>query len=93
MARSFHSAASRCASADFTPFPLLAFGAMAEVAGEIGGVVVLVATGDGTLLSFGAEEEGGAAEISGLGATNGEVGKLPLFPLLIKREGADVSPF
>ena len=92
MARSFRSATSRCSSADFTPFPLSAFGAMAEVAGEIGGVVVLVAMGDETLLSFGSEEEGGAAEISGLGATNGEVGKLPLFPLLIKREGADVSP-
>ena len=66
---------------------------MAEMAGEIDGVVVLVATGDGTLLSSGSEEEGGAAEISGLGATNGEVGKLPLFPLLIKRDEADISAF
>ena len=66
---------------------------MAEVAGEIGGVVVLVATEGGALLSFGFEKKGGAAEISGLGATNGEAGKLPLFPLIIKREGADVSPF
>ena len=37
-ARSFRSAASRCASADFTPFPLSAFGAMAEVVGEVDGV-------------------------------------------------------
>ena len=51
MARSFRSAASRCASADFTPFPLSAFGAMAEV-------VVLVAMGGGALLSR-LREEGG----------------------------------
>ena len=38
IARSFRSAASRCASADFTPFPLSAFGAMAEVVGEVDGV-------------------------------------------------------
>ena len=56
-------------------------------------MVVLVATGGGALLFFGFEKKEGAAEISGLGATNGEVGKLPLFPLLIKREGADISPF
>ena len=31
IARSFHSAASRYASADFAPFPLSAFGPMAEV--------------------------------------------------------------
>ena len=48
-------------------------------------MVVLVAMGGGALLS--------AAEIFGVGATNGEMGELPLFPLLIKREGADVSPF
>ena len=63
MARSFRRAVSRCASADFTPFPLSAFGAMAEVAGEIGGVVVLVATGGGALLSFGFGKKGRAAEI------------------------------
>ena len=34
-----------------------------------------------------------AAEILENGVATGEVGKLPLFPLLIKREGADVSPF
>ena len=44
-----------------------------------------MATGGGALLS--------AAEIFGVEATNGEMGELPLFPLLIKREGADVSPF
>ena len=38
IARSFRSAVSRCASADFTPFPLSAFGAMAEVVGEVDGV-------------------------------------------------------
>ena len=56
-------------------------------------MVVLVAMGGSALLSFGFEKKGGAAEISGLGTTNGEVGKLPLFPLLIKREGADISSF
>ena len=61
MARSFRSAASRCASADFTPFPLSAFGAMAEVVGEIDGVVVLVAAGGGALLSFGFEKKGGSS--------------------------------
>ena len=55
-------------------------------------MVVLVATGGGALLSFGVEKKGGAAEIFVVEATNGEVGKLPLFPLFIKREGADVSP-
>ena len=35
----------------------------------------------------------GAAEIFENGVTTSEVGKLPLFPLLIKREGANVSPF
>ena len=34
-----------------------------------------------------------AAEIFENGVATGEVGELPLFPLLIKREGADVSPF
>ena len=56
-------------------------------------MVVLVATGGGALLSFCFETYGGAAEIFGVGETNGKMGELPLFPLLIKREGADVSPF
>ena len=47
----------------------------------------------GALLSFCFEKRRGVAEISGVGATNGEMGELPLFPLLIKREGADVSSF
>ena len=51
------------------------------------------ATGGGALLSFGFEKKGGAAEILENGVATGEVGKLPLFPLLIKREGADVSSF
>ena len=38
MARSFISATSRCASADFTTFPLSAFRAMAEMVGEVDGV-------------------------------------------------------
>ena len=48
-------------------------------------MVVLVVTGGGALLS--------GMEIFEVEATNGEMGELPLFPLLIKREGADVSPF
>ena len=56
-------------------------------------MVVLVAMGGGALLSFGFEKKGGAAEIFENGVTTGEVGKLPLFPLLIKREGADVPHF
>ena len=87
MARSFRSAASRCASADFTPFPLSAFGAMAEVVEEVGGVGDVGGDGGGALLSFGFGKKGGAAEICENGATTDEVGELPLFPLLIKREG------
>ena len=57
-------------------------------------MVMLVAMGGGALLSFGFEKKGGERRtFLGIGATNGEVGKLPLFPLLIKREGADISPF
>ena len=56
-------------------------------------MVVLVATGGGALLPFSFEKKGGAAEIFGVGATNGEMGELPLFPLLIKRGEADISPF
>ena len=56
-------------------------------------MVGLVAMGGGALLSFGFEKKEGVAEIFEEGVTTGEVGKLPLFPLLIKREGADVSPF
>ena len=63
MARSFRSAASRYASADFTTFPLSAFGAMAEVVGEIDGVGGAGGDGGGALLSFGFGKKGGAAEI------------------------------
>ena len=59
IAYSFRSAASRCASADFTPFPLSAFGAMAEVVGKVVGVVMLVAMEGGALLSR-LREEGGS---------------------------------
>ena len=55
--------------------------------------VASVEMGGGALLSFGFEKKEGAAEIFENGVATGEVGKLPLFPLLIKREGADVSPF
>ena len=93
MARSFRSAASRFASTDFTPFPLSAFGAMAEVVGEIDGVGGPGDNGGRSAALFQLREEGGATEICGIGVTTGEMGELPLFPLLIKREGADVSPF
>ena len=56
-------------------------------------MVTLVAMGGGALLSLGLEKKGGAAEICEIGVTTGEMGELPLFPLLIKREGADVSSF
>ena len=56
-------------------------------------MVAPVEMGGGALLSFGFGKKGGAAEIFENGVTTSEVGKLPLFPLLIKREGADVSPF
>ena len=46
-----------------------------------------VAMGGGALLSFGFEKKGGAAEISEIGVATGEMGELPLSPLLIKREG------
>ena len=56
-------------------------------------MVMLVAMGGGALLSFSFEKKRGAAETCEIGVTTGETGELPLFPLLIKREGADVSPF
>ena len=37
--------------------------------------------------------EGEGREICEVGVATGEMGELPLFPLLIKREGADVSSF
>ena len=56
-------------------------------------MVMLVAMGVGALLSFSFGKKGGAAEISEIGVAIGEMGELPLFPLLIKREGAEVLPF
>ena len=56
-------------------------------------LVVLVAMRGGALLSFGLGKKGGAAEISEIGVATGEMGELPLFPLLIKREGAGVPLF
>ena len=57
-------------------------------------MVVLVAMGGGALLSLSQFWEGeGAAEISEIGSSNWQMGDLPLFPLLIKREGADVPHF
>ena len=60
IARSFHSAASRCASADFTTFPLSAFGAMAEVVGEIDGVGDAGGDGGRSAALFQLWEEGGS---------------------------------
>ena len=56
-------------------------------------MVMLVAMGAGALLSFVFGKKGGPTEICENGVATGEVGKLPLFPLLIKREGADIPPF
>ena len=50
-------------------------------------MVMLVAMGGGALLSFSFGKKGGAAEISEIGVATSEMGELPLFPLLIKREG------
>ena len=50
-------------------------------------MVVLVAMGGGALLSSSFGKKGGAAEICENGVTTGEMGELPLFPLLIKRKG------
>ena len=94
MARSFRSAASRCASADFTPFPLSAFGAMAEVVREIDGVGGAGGDGGRSAALFQLWEEGGSGGgFFEVGIATGEMGELPLFPLLIKREGAGVPSF
>ena len=82
MARSFRSAASRCASVDFTTFPLSAVGAMAEVVEEVDGVGG--AGGDegrgAALLQLWKDE--GAAEISEIGVVTGEWANYPCFPCL-----------
>ena len=56
-------------------------------------LVAPVAMGGGALLSFSFGRNGGAAEVSEIGLATGEMGELPLFPLLIKREGAGVPSF
>ena len=50
-------------------------------------MVMLVAMGGGALLSFSFGKKGGVAESCDIGVTAGEMGELPLFPLLIRREG------
>ena len=55
--------------------------------------MVPVAMGGGALLSFSFGKKGGAAEVFEIGIATGKMGELPLFPLLIKREGADVPSF
>ena len=82
IARSFRSAASRCASADFTPFPLSAFGAMAEVVGEISGVGDAGGNGGRSAARSRLWEDEGAAEISEIGAATGEWANYPCFPCL-----------
>ena len=52
-----------------------------------------VAMGGGVLLSFGFEKKGGAAEFVKESKQPARGNELPLFPLLIKRDGADFSPF
>ena len=49
--------------------------------------MVPVAMGGGALLSFSFGKKGGAVEVFEIGIATGEMGELPLFPLLIKREG------
>ena len=66
---------------------------MAEVAEEVEGVGGADGDGGRSTTLFQLWEDEGAAEISEIGVATGEMGELPLFPLLIKREGADVSPF
>ena len=55
-------------------------------------MMVLVAMGGRALLSFTFGKKGGVAGIFENGVTTGKVGKLPLFPLLIKREGWTFRP-
>ena len=92
MALSFRSAASRCASTDFTPFPLSAFGAMAEVAREIDGVGDAGGDGERSAALFRLWKRKRAAEVSEIAAANGEDrGNTPVSPAY--KEGADVALF
>ena len=100
MARSFHSASSRCASVDFTAsaaaafvaFPFPGFEGMAEAVGEIddagGG-----GDGSGALLSFDFRSGRGRRRFLRLQQQLAKMEEMPLFPLLIKRDGADISAF
>ena len=60
--------------------------------GEIDGVGDPGGDGGRALLSFSFGKKAGAAEICEVGVTTGEMGELPLFPLLIKREGRTFHP-
>ena len=93
MARSFRSAASRCASADFTPFPLSAFGAMAEVAGEIDGVGGAGGDGGRSAALFRLWKRRGTAEISEIGTANGEGGETAPVSPTYKDGGGGRSAF
>ena len=55
-------------------------------------MVVPVTMGGGALLSCSFGKKGGAAKIFEIGVATGEMGELPLFPLLIKREGRTFRP-
>ena len=56
-------------------------------------MVMLVAMGGGALLSFSFGKKGERRRFFEIGIATGEMGEQPLFPLLIKREGADVPHF
>ena len=81
-ARSFRSAASRCASVDFTTFPFSAFGAMAEVVEEADGVGGAGGDGGGALLSFGFGKTRERRRFLRLEAATGECANCPCFPCL-----------
>ena len=81
-ARSFRSAASRCASVDFTTFPLSALGAMAEVVEEVDGVGGAGGDGGRGAAVFQLWEDEGAAKISEIGVATGEWANYPCFPCL-----------
>ena len=96
MARSFHSASSRCTSLDFTAFaafPFPGFGAMAKAVGVIDGAGSGGGDGSGALLSFDFGSGGGRQRFLRLQQQMAKIGEIPLFPLLIRRRGADVALF
>ena len=101
VARSFRSASSRCASVDFTAFAVVAFVAfpfpcfrgMAEAVGEIDGAGGGDGDGSGALLSFDFGSGRGRRRFLRLQQQLTKMEEMPLFPLLIKRGGADVSAF